>query len=141
MKYVIVSSVAFKWVVAEPDSAKATRLRDDYRNGVHALLAPNIFPAEIANALLMAERRSRIGPGQFPVYLADVLTTPPQLAPTTPLLLRVSGIVAAFRISVYDCLYVALAEREKCEFITADDKLVKNLQAQFPFIVPLAALP
>jgi len=41
----------------------------------------------------------------------------------------------------YDCLYVALAETEQCELITADDKLVKILQPHFPFIVALAALP
>lgn len=40
----------------------------------------------------------------------------------------------------YDCLCVALAEREGCEPVTGDDRLVQNLQAQFPFIVPLAAL-
>jgi predicted nucleic acid-binding protein len=33
MKYVIDSSVAFKWVVTETDSDKAIRLREDFRNG------------------------------------------------------------------------------------------------------------
>jgi predicted nucleic acid-binding protein len=45
------------------------------------------------------------------------------------------------RGSFYDCLYVALAEREGCELVTADDKLIKNLQPQFPFIISLASLP
>jgi predicted nucleic acid-binding protein len=45
------------------------------------------------------------------------------------------------RVGIYDCLYVALAEKEGCELITADDKLLKNLQPQSPFIVPLASLP
>jgi hypothetical protein len=40
MKYVLDSSVALKWVLPEADSAKATRLRDGYTNGIHALLAP-----------------------------------------------------------------------------------------------------
>jgi predicted nucleic acid-binding protein len=44
------------------------------------------------------------------------------------------------RCGVYDCLYVALAEREGCEFITADDRFVRNLGAQFPFIVSLASM-
>jgi hypothetical protein len=52
VKYVLDSSVALKWVLAEADSGKAIRLRDAYENGIHALLAPNIFPAEIANALI-----------------------------------------------------------------------------------------
>jgi predicted nucleic acid-binding protein len=45
------------------------------------------------------------------------------------------------RVGICDCLYVALAEQEKCELVTSDDKLIKNLQPQFPFIVALASLP
>jgi predicted nucleic acid-binding protein len=44
------------------------------------------------------------------------------------------------RCGVYDC-HVALAEREGCEFITADDKLLKKLGVQFPFIGSLASMP
>lgn len=36
---------------------------------------------------------------------------------------------------MYDCLYVVLAEREGCDFVTADARLVNNLQTQFPFVV------
>jgi predicted nucleic acid-binding protein len=57
------------------------------------------------------------------------------------LLLRACEISSQVRVGIYDCLYVALAEREKCELITADDRLVKTLQPQFPFIVPLSSLP
>jgi hypothetical protein len=56
MRYVLDSGVAFKTVVPEADSAKATRLRDDFRAGVHALLAPDIFPGEVGHALTRAER-------------------------------------------------------------------------------------
>src|SRR5712692_9758863 len=123
MRYVVDSSVAFKWVVQEAHSDKAIRLREGYRNGVHELLAPDIFLAEIANALLVAERRGRIHPGQFPLFLADVLTTPPQLFATRPLLQRVTSIVIQVPVSVSDCLYVPLAERESCDFGTADAKV------------------
>jgi predicted nucleic acid-binding protein len=34
-----------------------------------------------------------------------------------------------------------LAEKEGCEFVTADDKLVRKLQPQFPFVTALAAIP
>jgi predicted nucleic acid-binding protein len=56
MKYVLDSSVAFKWVVPEQFSDKAQLLRDDFRNTVHDLLAPDVFPAELAHALTRAER-------------------------------------------------------------------------------------
>jgi predicted nucleic acid-binding protein len=141
MRYVIDTSVAFKWEVVENDSDKAGRLRDDYRNGIHELLCPDLFPSEIANSLLVAQRRGRIPKGQYPVLLSQVLADCPQLHPTIPLLTRVAAITSSVQVSVYDCLYVALAEREGCEFVTADDKLIKNLQSRFPFIVSLSTLP
>ena len=65
----------------------------------------------------------------------------PVLHPHGPLLKRAYDISSAWRVGIYDCLYVALAEGEKCDLVTADDKLVKNLQSAFPFIVSLASLP
>jgi predicted nucleic acid-binding protein len=140
MKYVIDTSVAFKWEVVEIDSDKALRLRDDFHNGISDLLAPEHFPAEIANSLLVAERRGRYPQGDYATHVANCLATLPHLHPCAPLLPRVVAITSAFQVSVYDCLYVALAEQESCEFVTADDKLVRSLQATFPFIVPLASI-
>jgi predicted nucleic acid-binding protein len=76
------------------------------------------------------------------VRLADVLTTLPHLHWSLPdLLPRAYGIASHHRIAVYDCLYVALAERDGCELVTADDKLVRTLGPHFPFILPLTAIP
>jgi predicted nucleic acid-binding protein len=141
MKYTLDSSTAFKWYVAEADSDKALRLRDDARAGLHRLIAPDLFPTEVANALWVAERRGRVAPGESQVHLAALLTELPVIASAAPLLLRATAIAAASRHSVYDCLYVALAESEACELVTADDQLVRNLGPRFSFIVPLAALP
>ena len=41
-----------------------------------------------------------------------------------PLLQRATAISSQARIGVYDCLYVALAEHENCELVTADGKLI-----------------
>jgi predicted nucleic acid-binding protein len=46
-----------------------------------------------------------------------------------------------FRQTVYDCLYIALAEREACELVTADAKLVKAVQPTLPFVLQLSSLP
>ncbi len=65
----------------------------------------------------------------------------PQSHLSLPLMPRAYAISSAARIGVYDCLYVALAEREGCELVTADMRLVNGLGPQFPFIVPLSWLP
>lgn len=141
MRFVIDSSVALKWVLPETDSDRAVALRDDFRNGVHELFAPDVFAIEVAHALARAERRKIIRPPEGTLKLIDVLGTLPALHSYLPLLARAFEIASAARTGVYDCLYVALAEREACDLITADDRLIKNLQAQFPFLRALAALP
>jgi predicted nucleic acid-binding protein len=73
--------------------------------------------------------------------LTNILSTPPQRYPYLPLLKRALEIASQARIGVYDCLYVALAEREGCEFSTADDRLVRTLRPTFPFITLLGSLP
>jgi predicted nucleic acid-binding protein len=141
MKYVLDASVALKWVLTEQDSPKALALRDGYSRGSSELICPDIFPPEVAHALARAERRNIIKPPQGMAYLADILTTPPHFFPSLPLLPRAFAIASQMRVGIYDCLYVALAEREACELVTADDKLARALKARFPLIVLLASLP
>lgn len=141
MIYVLDSCVGFKWLVVEQDTDKARKLRDEYRQAIHALLAPDVFPVEVAHALTRAERQGRITPAEGAQLMTDMLNTLPQLFPSLPLLPRAYQISSAARIGVYDCLYVALAEQQGCELVTTDARLLTNLQAQFPFIVSLSALP
>jgi predicted nucleic acid-binding protein len=141
MTYVLDVSAALCWVLPRPASIRAVRLRDECLRGVHALIAPSIFPAETASALTKAERQKLIPVGQAAVLLADVLATPPALHPYQPLLARAVDISSQSRGGLYDCLYVALAEREGCEFVTDDLRLIANLKPQFAFVVPLASLP
>jgi predicted nucleic acid-binding protein len=108
---------------------------------VHELLAPDVFPVEVAHALTRAERKGDIPVGDAEIHLLYILSTAPKFHPSLPMLRRAVAISSAARAGVCDCLYVALAELEKCELVTADDKLVKKLQRAFPFIVPLCSLP
>jgi predicted nucleic acid-binding protein len=141
MTYVLDSSVALKWVLAEAESGIALRLRDDYNKGVHALIAPDLFTPEVANALVAAERQARIKKGEAMLLLHDVVRSAPAIRPTFSLLVRAMEIAITARQAVYDCVYVALAEAEGCEFVTADDRLVRSLRPTFPLMVDLKNLP
>jgi predicted nucleic acid-binding protein len=110
MKYVLDSSVAFKWVVVEALTDKARKLRDEFRQGLHELVAPDVFPIEVAHALTRAERQGRISPPEASILLADVFITCPKLHIYLPLLSHAVAISSQARIGVYDCLYVALAQ-------------------------------
>jgi len=51
------------------------------------------------------------------------------------------ALAIATRRAVYDCIYLALAEVEGCELVTADDQFARGLRSSYPFIVSLVALP
>src|SRR4051812_10453719 len=141
MRYVLDASVAVKWVLPEPDTPKAVSIRTKFRSGSYALIAPDTFIVEVAHALAKAERRGVIRPPVGGHRLLNIMRNRPDLHSHLALLPRAFAIASAARIGVYDCIYIALAEREGCEFLTADDRLVRSLQPTFPFITSLASLP
>jgi predicted nucleic acid-binding protein len=137
MRYVLDASVALKWVLPEADSDRAIRLQEDFENQIHELLAPDTFPVEIAHALTRAERRGLIQPPEALRRFQLVARTLPHLQPYVPLLPRAIELSSSERIGVYDCLYIALAERERCKVVSADLRLVNT----FPSIaLPLSGL-
>jgi len=140
MRYVLDASVAVSSVISRPLTSKALRLRQDYQRGVHQLLAPSIFSAEAASALTKCERQKIIPVGQALPLLDDILSDLPQIHPYEPLLRRATAISSRTRAGLYDSLYVALAEREGCELVTADERLLNCLGQQFPFVIPLSSL-
>lgn len=140
MDYVLDPCIGFKWLVDEEHSDIARLVREDFRRGVHALVAPDVFPIEVAHALTRAERQSRLTPPEGGVLWTELMTTCPALFSSLPLLPHAYQIASAARIGIYDCLYVALAEQQECEFLTADERLFRTLSADYPFIALLAHL-
>jgi predicted nucleic acid-binding protein len=117
----------------------ARRLRDNARNQVHELIAPDSFPLEAAHALTKAERRGIVMDATK--LWVEIMMDSPQLVASLPLMLRALSIATQARIGVYKCLYVALAEQEGCELATADTRLLNSLQPTYPFIISLASVP
>jgi predicted nucleic acid-binding protein len=141
MRAVIDASVALKSVLNEQGSDKALSLVEQFRQGFHSLLAPDIFRVEVAHALTRAERKKIIPIGHAAIHFDDVMAQPPEFFDTALLMARAIEISSQTRTSVYDALYVCLAAEQNCELITADLKFIAALQAEFPFIVDLSSLP
>jgi predicted nucleic acid-binding protein len=120
-----------KVVLPELGSDQAIRLRDEFVQGVHELLAPDIFPIELGHALARAERKKILVPPEGSQRLAELLTLLPDLYPSLALLPRAFEIASQAGIGVYDCLYLTLAEQEHCDLLTADKKLFV-----FPHVAP-----
>jgi predicted nucleic acid-binding protein len=105
------------------------------------VLAPDVFLGEVGHALTRLERRGLVLPPDGARMFSDILAALPVLEPSLPISVRSYEISSQTRHGFYDCLYVALAEREGCELVTADQRLITNLGPTFPFIRSLASFP
>jgi predicted nucleic acid-binding protein len=121
--FVIDTSLAMAWCF-EDEATEATdvvlnRLREDQA------VVPGVWPLEVANVLLVAERRGRLSEAQASRFL-ELLAQLPIDVDNSPT--NMSGIVAAGRrhtLSSYDASYLVLAERLGAGLATLDKPLAK----------------
>jgi predicted nucleic acid-binding protein len=125
-------------LLQELNADKADRLIARSRSRADHTIAPDFFLVECGHALFRAERRKLIAPGEARRLLFAIDPDCPEFHSSEPLLRRAAAICGHLRKGFYDCLYMALAEREQIQLITADTKLVTAAQPDYPFVVDLA---
>jgi predicted nucleic acid-binding protein len=131
VKFILDASVGAKAAIPELDSDKAIKLLEEYGQGLHELLSPDFYPFEIIHSITRAERQKRITQAEGAASLQDIIRLMPRLEISYLLLSRAYEIASQERIGAYDSTYLALSEREDCELITADDKLIKAMSKKF----------
>lgn len=122
---VIDASVAVKFVVREPNSEAARhfiRIADP-------LIAPDWLLVEAASAMWRKVKRSELLSVHAERNLRELPSFFEQLHPSRELVEEAFGWSFRLRHSVYDCLYLALALREECGVVTADEKFHRALLA------------
>ena len=117
---VVDASVGLKWYVTEVHSGEAARLLgDEFEPHV-----PSHFYVELASALWKKVMlRGELTEDQARDVRGAVDEVPVVSHPTAGLLDEAFEIALVTRRTVYDCLYIALAERLGCVAVTADRKL------------------
>jgi predicted nucleic acid-binding protein len=123
--FVLDCSVAAKWVLPEPDSAPALRLFERYESGEISLIAPDLLLAEFASLLAKRSRRKQISPEQGREAFRWMTRCAPRLLDMRPRLFHALDISLRHQMSLWDCVYVALAMEHSCPLLTADRRLFR----------------
>lgn len=118
MNLIVDASVAFKWVVLEEMSAPARALLES----PDPLSAPDLLVVEIANAAWARATRGKLPPSQAKLAVTAMLYGEVALLPSGDLAERALEMALELKHPVYDCLYLASAERLGGVLITADNR-------------------
>jgi predicted nucleic acid-binding protein len=134
-RLVVDCSVVVKWkILTEDHAAAAATLFGDWEHEVVDVLVPNHFPSEVISAFLRASRRGRLTTDEAREAIRDLLALPFVLCDVTTLADRAFSIAHQHQQRAYDCLYVALAERDGVELWTGDERLYNALHTQHPLV-------
>ena len=125
--FVLDASVALGWTIDNPVPASATRARQALLSGARALV-PALWHLEIANGLVVAERRGILAASdamlallQLEQLCAQALEVEADIVP-----MRQAFITArTYQLSAYDSVYLDLALRVRLPLATLDVPLRK----------------
>ncbi len=131
---VVDASVPVKWVnPRELAAAQAALLRDDYKRGKLHLIAPSFWEYEIASGVCRAVYRGDLIADEGRAAIEELFALGIELHPI-PNARTAYVLSEKYGRGLYDCFYLDLAERQGCEFWTADRKLYNAIKERLPWV-------
>jgi predicted nucleic acid-binding protein len=125
VRYVVDASVAAKWLVPEPLTEAALRLRDPR----HTLFCPDLLYLEVGNVLWKKVRSEELREETARPMLRALFEAPLRPEPSAAILPGAWEISVQYGRSVYDALYLALSVALDAPLVTADRRLFRALRA------------
>ena len=122
--YVVDASVAVKWYLPEEHSQQATTLLAPDST----LWAPDLIYVEVGNVFWKRVQRGELDHERARMFLSDFLTSPLRIEDSPLLLEKAWDIATRHGRSVYDSLYLALADKLGVTMVTADLRLCNAMQ-------------
>jgi predicted nucleic acid-binding protein len=122
-RFVLDGSVVLAWYFADEADAYADAVAASLAGA--AALVPNLFHLEIANVLIVGERRKRSTEAQASAFLARLAALPISIDGQTAARAWSDAIALAraHGLSTYDAAYLELAIRESLPLASLDDDL------------------
>lgn len=128
-RFVIDASVAVCWCFEDKKTPYTEEILGRMEEA--EIFVPSIWPFEITNALLMAERRKRITASQSTVFLEQLENF--NIVVDQALFSRIFGRLfdeaRQWGLTSYDAAYLELALRQGLHLATLDDQLKKAAKA------------
>lgn len=126
------ASVVVKWFLPEEDSEKALHVRDGFVREDYWLTAPDLLLSELGNVLW--KRRDILDENAGLDIIAELLALGIRFEPAEKTIGRAYELARQHNRTVYDAMYLALAESHDCEMLTADERLYNAVADHLPYV-------
>lgn len=129
-RFVLDASVAVAWCFEDESTTFTEGVLDSLSAGKEAVV-PAVWPLEVANALLVAERRKRLTIAQVTGQLRRIGGLPITVVPigATHAFEQVLSVARREGLSAYDAAYMQLALSEALPLATLDEDLRRAAKA------------
>ncbi len=124
--YVSDASTAVKWFVSEQDSDRSRVLKDAYTRGTIDLVAPRLLEYETLNALRF-HPAVKLSSEQMYSALSALRQLEIMVEPSEGAWAKAVAMSLSEEISVYDAVYLGLAETSGGRLVTSDRRLSEKL--------------
>ncbi|MBS3918210.1 MAG: type II toxin-antitoxin system VapC family toxin [Deltaproteobacteria bacterium] len=124
MNWVLDSSVALAWALPDENSGQADQFLNRISEKIN-LWVPALWWYEIANALVMAQRRNRLTEADRIrlMELYRILPIHTDVTLDADSILRLHTLAMQYNLSAYDAAYLELAQRKGLGLATLDQRL------------------
>ncbi len=133
-KIILDASVSLKWFLDEIYSAEAIKLMEDIRSRKLSALVPFSFYTECANVLWEKTKKGMVRFERAHKALEDLRKLPLKEHLHENLEDVAYDNACIYGITVYDALYISLAEVYGAPLVTADDRLIRACKDRFDYI-------
>lgn len=133
--FVVDANVTMAWCFEDEATEATEAVLDRLRS--ERVLVPAIWPLEVANVLLVAQRRSRVNEAQIGRFVHLLAQLPIDVDETSADVASPVALSRTHELSSYDASYLLLAERAGLPLATLDDRLAKAAaRAGVPLVIP-----
>ncbi len=123
--FVLDCSLTMAWLFEDECTPAVEHVLDRLKDSV--AIVPTIWPLEVANVLLMSQRRKRITSSKASSFV-DALTALPIVideSTSAKAMHSIYTLAESYQMTIYDAAYLELALREKIPLLSLDQDLIK----------------
>jgi predicted nucleic acid-binding protein len=136
--FVLDCSITMTWCFEDESNNFADEILENLQ--VSTAVVPTIWPLEVANVLLIAEKNKRLTGVQSASFIDALSALPIIIDPSTTFraMHSIFSLASTTGLTIYDAAYLELAVREKIPLITLDkglSKAAKKLSVPLKFSI------